>query len=157
MQIIKNREIVQTVRLPDQPTGHANSAPRILALNDWLEQLENDCVNERFQSLDGVLLQPDDELKLLEKHLPEIPMIAINAGDFSDGRVYSLAIELREFYRYAGEIRAIGAIYDNLSMMEQCGFDAFELQDGLCAEEAMHYFNEMGHVYALRSPGHSNS
>ncbi len=152
MQIIKNREIIETTWLPNQSTGHTSSDLQILTLKDWLEKLDNDRVNERFERLPGVLLQPDEDLNILKEWLTEIPVIAINVGNFSDGRVYSLAIELREFSRYTGEIRAIGAIYDNLSMMEQCGFNAFELQDGLVAEEAIRYFDEIGYDYSLRIP-----
>lgn len=152
MQIIKNREIIQTAWQPDHSIRHANSGQRILPLDTWLEQLEFYRAGERSEPLPGVMLQPDENPELLTEWLTEIPVIAINVENFSDGRVYSLAFELRQFYCYSGEIRAIGAIYDNLSMMEQCGFNAFVLQGGLSAEEAIGYFNEIEFDYSLRNP-----
>ena len=152
MQIIKNREIMQTAWLPDQPLQRTNSRQQILALDTWLEQLDSHRTSERCEALPGVMLQPDENPELLKEWLAEIPVIAINAENFSDGRVYSLAFELRQFHHYAGEIRAIGAVYDNLSMMEQCGFDAFVLREGLSAEEAIGYFSEVEFDYSLRTP-----
>ncbi|MYB34312.1 MAG: DUF934 domain-containing protein [Gammaproteobacteria bacterium] len=155
MQIIKNREVIQTAWLPDHSIQHANSGQRILSLNPWLEQLEFYRAGERSEPLPGVMLQPGEDPGLLTEWLTEIPVIAINVENFSDGRVYSLAFELRQFYGYSGEIRAVGAIYDNLSMMEQCGFDAFVLQGGLSVEEAIDYFSEIEFDYSLRSPDSS--
>lgn len=152
MQMIKNREIIQTAWLPDQSLWHTNAGQRILSLDIWLGQLDCYRAIERSEPLPGVMLQPDANPELLDEWLTEIPVVAINVENFSDGRVYSLAFELRQFYRYAGEIRAIGAIYDNLSMMEQCGFDAFVLREGLSAEEAIGYFNEIEVDCSLRIP-----
>jgi len=152
MQIIKNREITRTAWLPDRSTQQANSSQRIFPLDSWLEQLDFFRTGERSEPLPGVMLQPDANPELLKEWLTKIPVIAINVENFADGRVYSLAFELRQFYGYAAEIRAIGAIYDNLSMLEQCGFDAFVLQGGLSAEEAIGYFNEIEFDYSLWKP-----
>lgn len=151
MQIIKNREVVQTAWLPEQHALCSDSAERqILPLQAWLERMDSLGPNERPASLPGIILQPDEGLELLKKWLSEIPVVAINVENFSDGRIYSLAFELRQFCQYRGEIRAVGAIYDNLSMMEKCGFDAFVLQGDLSAEEAIAYFNEIKFDYSLR-------
>ncbi len=150
MQIIKNREIVQTAWLPEQTALQTNSRQAILPLKTWLEQLDFYRAGERPEPPPGVLLQPDEDIEPLKAWLTEIQVIAVNAANFSDGRIYSIARELRQFYHYTGEIRAIGAIYDNLSMMEQCGFDAFMLHDELSKEEAMSYFNEIEFDYSLR-------
>lgn len=151
MRIIKNREIVRTEWLPDsggseQGRGHG----RILALDDWMEVAGNPAPSGRSRELPGVLLQPGDDPATLGARIPEIPVIAIDAGNFADGRVYSLAFELRRHHGYRGEIRGIGAIYDNLPLMEQCGFDAFTLKPGLALEEAIPYFTELGFDCPLR-------
>ncbi len=148
MRIIKNRKIVRTEWLPD--TGAAEPGRehrRILALDEWLEAAPAQASNGQVPDLSGVLLEPGDDPEALGEWIDDIPVIAINAENFADGRIYSLAIELRRFYRYQGEIRGIGAIFDNLSMMEQCGFDAFALKPGLVLEEAMPYFTEIGLGY----------
>ena len=102
------------------------------------------------RELPGVLLEPGDDPERIREWIHGIPVIAVNARNFADGRIYSLAVELRTFYLYEGEIRAVGAIPDNLSMMEQCGFDAFDLRPGLELEEAIPYFSEIGFDYPER-------
>lgn len=151
MQIIKNREVVHTRWLPEPDLAQPDALDgRILPLEAWLEQAKHSPPSGRMDGLPGVLLEPDDGPEPLERWLSAIPVIAINAENFADGRIYSLAFELRQFYHYEGEIRALGAIYDNLSMMEQCGFDAFVLKQGLSPEEAIPYFTEIGFDYSLR-------
>ena len=61
--------------------------------------------------------------------LHDFPLIALNFPVFSDGRSYSNARELRERFKYQGEIRAIGDVLrDQLYYMSRCGFDAFDLR-----------------------------
>ena len=151
MRIIKNRAIVRTDWLPDSRAPEPGSSHgRILALEEWMEAAGNAVSAGQARELPGVLLEPGDDPERIREWIHGIPVIAVNAGKFADGRVYSLAIELRSFYQYKGEIRAIGAIPDNLSMMEQCGFDAFDLQPGLELEEAIPYFTEIGFDYPVR-------
>ncbi len=146
MRIIKNRKIVRTEWLPDSGAAEFGGAHRrIPALDEWLETAPMQASTGQAPDLPGVLLEPGDDPAALGEWIDDIPVIAINVDNFADGRVYSLAFELRQFYRYRGEIRGIGAIFDNLSMMEQCGFDAFTLKPGLAPEEAIPYFTEIGY------------
>ncbi len=60
----------------------------------------------------------------------EASSIAIEFPVFSDGRGLSLAVLLRTRLNYTGEIRATGAIHEDvLHYMVRCGFDSFELPD----------------------------
>lgn len=57
-------------------------------------------------------------------------LIAIEIPSFVDGRGYSLARILREFYHYSGELRAIGDIQpDQALYLTRVGFDALELEN----------------------------
>ena len=55
--------------------------------------------------------------------------MALSFPSFADGRAFSTARLLRERYRFAGEIRAVGDVQiDRYQFMRQCGFDAFEIR-----------------------------
>ena len=75
----------------------------------------------------------------------QFPLIGLNFPIFSDGRSYSNARELRDFYGYKGEIRAIGDVLrDQLYYMKRCGFDTFSIrhdQDPDSCLQAFHDFN----------------
>lgn len=78
----------------------------------------------------GVVLEPDDSLEEIALDLPHLKMIALNFPKFTDGRAYSLAQILRTRYGFKGELRAIGdVLFDQLQLMQRCGFDAFEIKD----------------------------
>ena len=64
--------------------------------------------------------------------------IAIEFPAFNDGRGLSLAVLLRTRYGYTGELRAVGAVHEDiLHYMTRCGFDAFELPDERDAHTAL--------------------
>ena len=95
----------------------------------------------------GVYLQPTDEVSLIAKELGDIPIIAIVFERFSEGRGYSQATELRQHHHYQGEIRAIGVAVDNLSFMERCGINAFQLDNDADLEQALSFFADIETVY----------
>lgn len=149
MRIIKSRKIAST-HWQVEPCDRAveMSEASILPLEQWLLMRgERPC--RRSGSCPGVLLQPDDCVQDLAGEIDRLPVIAINAAGFADGRVYTLASTLREEYRYRGELRALGATLDNLAMLERCGFDAFELKDGISVDDALDYFSEVEPVYGF--------
>ena len=64
--------------------------------------------------------------------------IAINFPAFNDGRGLSLAVLLRTRVGFAGELRAIGAVHEDvLHYMARCGFSSFELPDDKDADQAL--------------------
>lgn len=147
MQIIKGRKIVDTswqVATSDQ--AQAESDTPILPLEQWRLR-DRRCRSTG--TYPGILLQPDDQIEDLAGEIDQVPVIAINAAGFADGRVYTLASTLRETYHYRGELRALGAMPDNLAMLERCGFDAFELGDELSAEDALRGFVQIEPVYSV--------
>jgi uncharacterized protein (DUF934 family) len=57
-------------------------------------------------------------------------LVAVNFPKYTDGRGYSTARILRDRYKFAGELRAVGDIlFDQLQLYERCGFDALEITD----------------------------
>lgn len=79
----------------------------------------------------GVMVEPGDRVEALEPWLPRLSLVAVRFPAFGDGRGYSTARILRERYRFAGEVRAVGnVLVDQYQFLRQCGFDAFEVAEG---------------------------
>ncbi|MDA0929477.1 MAG: DUF934 domain-containing protein [Proteobacteria bacterium] len=77
----------------------------------------------------GIWLDSQETVGDIGEEMHKFPVIALNFPVFSDGRAYTNARELREFYKYEGEVRAIGDVLrDQLFYMMRCGFDAFEIR-----------------------------
>ncbi len=97
----------------------------ILNLEQWRS------VAQRSSNLPfGLSLAPSQPVETIAADLPSLHLIAIQFPKFTDGRGYSLAKQLRQRYRFAGELRATGDIlFDQLQFLARCGFDAFEIND----------------------------
>ncbi|MEX2366787.1 MAG: DUF934 domain-containing protein [Pseudohongiellaceae bacterium] len=97
----------------------------------------------------AVWLDSDETPEALEADLDSLPMIALNFPVFKDGRPYSTAVTLRQRYGFRGELRAIGDVLrDQLFYMKRCGFDSFDLSDGVDAEQALSAFGDFHTTYA---------
>ena len=84
---------------------------------------------EEYSGETGVWLDSDQTAEAIADSLADFSIIALNFPIFADGRSYSNARELRERYRYSGEIRAIGDVLrDQLFYMSRCGFNSFVLR-----------------------------
>jgi uncharacterized protein (DUF934 family) len=82
-----------------------------------------------FQGEIGVRLEPGERVEQVESWLPRLGLVALVFPSFADGRAFSTARILRERYRFAGEVRAVGDVQiDRYQFMRQCGFDAFEIR-----------------------------
>ena len=79
----------------------------------------------------GVRIGVADKLEELAPELGGLELVAFDFPNLGDGRGYSVARLLRERYRFAGEVRAVGKVKrDQLFFMARAGFDAFELSEG---------------------------
>ena len=95
----------------------------------------------------GVWLQSDQGPERLADHLNELALVAGRFPKLTDGRGYSTARLLRERYGFEGELRAIGDVQrDQLSLLERCGFDAFEVKADN-PEGALSRFSEFSEAY----------
>ena len=77
----------------------------------------------------GVLWPNSRRVSELAPHLGRLSLIVLNFPTFKDGRAYSQARQLREQYRFRGELRAAGDVLrDQYQFMARAGFDAFEVK-----------------------------
>lgn len=80
--------------------------------------------------------------------LDRLALIAIEFPKFTDGRGYSIARQLRDRYKFTGELRAVGwVLRDQLRYMERCGFNAYELKPGKPLDSALEAFGEISVTY----------
>lgn len=83
----------------------------------------------------GTLLQPDQQLDLIEHLLDGLSLVALAFPTFSDGRSFSKAELLRSRHGFKGAIRATGQIFiDQLPHMLRLGFDQFEVSHPVLIE-----------------------
>ena len=96
----------------------------------------------------GVWLDSHETPAAIADELDRISVIALNFPVFTDGRSYSNARELREHYRYTGEIRAIGEVLrDQLFYMSRCGFDSFALRQDQDPEACLSALGDFSGAY----------
>ena len=144
MQIIRNRAIVDDdfVHVPDD-AELPNGKP-IVTLARYVGAREE--LLARYSSL-GVRVG-SDKLPTDIPDLTRLALIAIEFPRFTDGRGYSIARQLRDRYRFTGELRAVGwVLRDQLFYLERCGFNAFELKPGKPLESALEAFGEFSVTY----------
>ncbi len=96
----------------------------------------------------GVWLDSNETPEAIASDLESLAIIALNFPVFRDGRPFSNARELREHYRYGGEIRAIGDVLrDQLFYMARCGFDSFALRHDQNPEDCLAAFRDFSTGY----------
>ncbi|MGL4577150.1 MAG: DUF934 domain-containing protein [Burkholderiaceae bacterium] len=79
----------------------------------------------------GVLLAETDDPLVLQPHLPQLDLIAVNFPKFTDGRGFSIAHLLRTRLNWRGLLRAVGPLLrDQLFYLQRAGFDSFTLREG---------------------------
>ncbi len=109
------------------PAGVSEDVPLILTFAEWRSD------RERWLARPGplgVILAPADAVEQLA---PDLPRLALAGADFptvSEGRGYTQGRLLRERWKFAGELRARGAIRrDHVFFLARCGFNSFELPE----------------------------
>ena len=77
----------------------------------------------------GLLLDNTDDVEALAADLPRLALIVLTFPQWTDGRAYTQARLLRLRLRYAGELRASGAVLvDMLPLLQRTGFDSAQLR-----------------------------
>ena len=96
----------------------------------------------------GLRLEPQDDPAEVAADLQHFALVAVHFPKFGDGRAYSAARLLRTRYGYQGELRAVGQITrDLLYLLENVGFDAYQLRDGEDPAEALAAFEDFSASY----------
>ena len=129
MQIIKNKTVVSddwsVLRLAANETPETVSVGAgkvIVPLKVW--QAQRATLQSRKDL--GVWLNSDERPEVLQGDVEKFSVIAVNFPRFADGRVYSIAYNLRARLGYRGELRAMGDVLrDQIFYMQRVGFDAF--------------------------------
>jgi uncharacterized protein (DUF934 family) len=143
--LIRQRELVADEwRTPEQdPSGVERAL--ILPLARWRAERDRWWL---WAGRLGVRIGPADRVEELEPDFKRLALIAIEFPGPSEGRGYSQARVLRDRFRFAGEIRAVGHVkLDQLFFLARCGFDAFELSAGLDPVEALAQFDRFDVAY----------
>lgn len=147
-KLIKNRQIVEDKWIHAEDCEAFESLPDgniIVSVAMW-QQHRNKLLSRAGKV--GVLLTPDEEPASIADDLKEIPLIAVSFPKFLDGRGYSSARELRTYYGFRGEVRAVGDVLrDQLFQMERCGFNSFEVREDRSIEDALTAFNDFSTTY----------
>lgn len=145
--LIKNGAVVEnTWQLVDMDAGLDNvlgtdTGPQVIVpMAMWLG--EKDTLTSSGKEI-GVWLDSEDDPYVLEGEVTALPLIALRFPSFRDGRAFSSAVILRTRLNYTGELRAVGEVLrDQLYYMRKCGFDSFEVSDGVKPEDALSAFND---------------
>jgi uncharacterized protein (DUF934 family) len=126
MQLIKNGELVEDryVRLLDDaplPDGVPVIVPAARFLADAEDILRRDASA-------GVLWPNNRRVSELAPYVDRLALIVLTFPTFKDGRAYSQARQLRERYRFRGELRATGQVLrDQFLFLVRAGFNALEV------------------------------
>lgn len=105
----------------------------------------------------GVRVEAGEALDQLLDDLPHIDLVVLDFPAFNDGRSFSKAARLRSHYKYAGEIRASGAVHiDQAGAMLRAGFDSLQIGDartlkrllaGILPDTGLYYQPAAGGIY----------
>jgi uncharacterized protein (DUF934 family) len=143
MQIIKNRRLAQNHWRYDYLLGEINLLPdSIISYQDWRTLSQTQAVK-----CQGIAIFPEDVVDYADTKLLQLQIINIIFPSFNEGRGYTQAKRLRN-HGYEGELRAIGAYQDNLLLMEQVGFNAFDLAKSENIDKALGAFSELCIAFA---------
>lgn len=117
----------QFVDDPDAVAMLDADAPVLLPLATWRERAPTFNGHE---GPVGVWVEVDTEIDQLADAADSAPVIAIHFPAFNDGRGLSLAVLLRTRLGFRGELRAIGAVHEDVvHYMDRCGFDTYSLAE----------------------------
>jgi uncharacterized protein (DUF934 family) len=102
----------------------------------------------------GVCIDGDDDTEEVAKDLAHFDLIALDFPAFKDGRGYSHARILRDYYNYQGDLRAVGDVLrDQLFYMRRCGINSFHVREDMDYEDAMKGFSDFSVKYQTAADG----
>ena len=154
MRVIKDNKVVDDSwqRIQDSDTGEGiPEGDVIIPFSYW--QAHRDELVEREGQL-GVCINGDDDTDEVAKDLEHFDLIAVDFPAFKDGRGYSHARILRDYYNYQGDLRAVGDVLrDQLFYMRRCGINSFHVREDMDYEDAMKGFSDFSVKYQTAADG----
>ena len=125
--------------VPKVPTRGGSTPPGrgfTVDLARWLAQRDELIAHaERTGRRLGVRLATGDDPMHLAGDIGRFALIIVEIPSSADGRFFSIAARLREHLHYPRELRVTGDVApDQLSFMQRCGINAFEIGDQVDVE-----------------------
>jgi uncharacterized protein (DUF934 family) len=130
MPLLKEGQIVTDpwVRVEDDADISGETAV-VVSLKRWLDEAET--LKSRNAPV-AVALSNDQSPSQLVDDFDSIDAVFLTFPAYTDGRAYSQARLLRQRYGFQGEIRATGNVLrDQYAFMQRCGFDAYDVAEGI--------------------------
>ena len=138
-RLIKHDRIIDDTWQPVDPDSSMPERGQICSLEQWQNLAD--------KKGSAVQLEPGQEPTPLFGALDKINLLVINFSAFTDGRGFSYARDVRE-HGYQGELRASGHfIRDQLTYLQRCGFDAFQMGDDSHLDAALTSLNDFTEHY----------
>ena len=143
-----------TAIVPDSSASGGRPPPGrgfTVDLARWLAQRHDFIAHaERNGRRLGVRLATGDDPMRLADDVGRFTLIVIEIPGAADGRFFSIAARLREHLHYRHELRATGDVApDQLSFMQRCGINAFEIADHVDVER---FIRRYRHFYQSSGP-----
>jgi uncharacterized protein (DUF934 family) len=159
MRLVKRGQIIEDrfVRLADEAPAPGRGAVLVSA-----DRLIADAAElARRAGPTGVIWPNNRKITELRPHLDWLAAVALCFPKFRDGRAYSQARQLRETFRFRGELRATGQVLrDQFVFLLRAGFDAFEVakdSDAAVFADVLQRYSVFyqptgdGHITAMRA------
>lgn len=94
---------------------------QLVSIEQWLAQTTQSSTRQ------GVFIKASDDVYALASVLKNALLIALDFGNFDDGRSYSQVKLLRREVGYTGEIRALNVHLDHLPFIFRAGVNSYDL------------------------------
>lgn len=80
--------------------------------------------------------------------LNQFPLIAVHIDKFADGRIFSIATQLRINFKFKNELRALGDILmDQLYFLKRCGYTSYLIRSDRNANKALKSLSDFSEPY----------
>ena len=109
-------------------------------------------LKERIKNQDiGFWFATHEEIEsqiLLLQNINQYPLIGVYIEKFSDGRIFSLANQLRTKYRFKNNLRAFGDVLrDQLFFLKRSGFNSYLIRKDRNAKDALKGLSDFSDPY----------
>ena len=129
----------------ENPTSLINKdyeSIELVTFAEWIEDFD------RLANLGvGLILEPGDDVYLIQNQLDLIDLIALDFINFDDGRGYTQAYLLSKRWKYVGEIIGINAHLDQLQFMIRSGVTSYQLLESYKGSNEEDYSNGFSLCY----------
>ena len=128
MSLLKHGEIVEDVWLSVDGDEQLPQGASVIVSFDRLTR-DFEALKHHNAPL-GVHFPNNEDVEALSEYLGALQLIVLDFPSFADGRAYSQGRRINTQLEFSGELRATGNVLpDQLAMMRQCGFDAFDIPE----------------------------